>query len=155
MNVILHILITTSLALIQDCPVKGIPKTPDGKSDIGGALIDGFNGREYSIHHVCDRGTHKLLLQRLIGSLDDGQPIWETRAEMQIPVGKKKYTIAYGLNSCRQQGQFNSRLIGLIDWTQNKEYPRAIKVWLVDLEREHFMEIKATDVECENVSYGI
>ena len=94
-------------------------------------------------------------LRRALGVLDDGQPIWKTRAEMQIPVGRKKYTFAYGLNRCRQQGQFNSRLIGLIDWTQNKEYPRAIKVWLVDLEREQFREINATDVECENVSYGV
>jgi hypothetical protein len=155
MNIILHILITASLAVVQECPIKDIPKTANGKYDMGGALIGEFNGRKYSIHRVCDRRIHKLLLKRLTGHLYDGQPIWETRAEMRIPVGKKKYTFAYGLNSCRQRGQFNSELIGLIDWTQNKEYPQAIKAWLVDLEREQFREIKATDVECENVSYGI
>jgi hypothetical protein len=86
MNIILSILISI-ITLTQDCPIKSLPKTLDGEYDVGGALIETFNEKEYSIQHICTLRAHKIVLQRFIRYADGGQVVWEKRAELLIPTG--------------------------------------------------------------------
>jgi hypothetical protein len=107
------------------------------------------------IRNICILKTNTLILKRLAGYDSVGHAIWEKRAEWAIPSRNKKYTLAYGVDRCRQDGRFDSRVIGLINADGGRHYSPAVRVWVIDLEREKIEETKLANVECEDFSFGI
>jgi hypothetical protein len=158
MNILFYIIYAFCgyiLTDIQDCQTSNVPKLSTGRYNQGATVIGEHNGKSYSIHHICTLKTHTLILMRLVGYDSVGQAIWEKRAELAIPIGNKKYRIAYGADRCRQDGRFNSKIIGLINIEDGKRFLPATKVWIIDIEQEKIKEVSLAIVECENFSFGI
>jgi hypothetical protein len=125
----------------------------DGYVQMGGALIGVHDGRQYTIDHLCNGATHKLLLQVSTGSDAVGNPLWKTLDQVLIPTRGDKFFFAFGERVCRRGTSYDPELV-VVAADADHEFLPALQVWRANRAQGRFETVRKRGISCLNEGFG-